>query len=178
MGYLLTISLILHFVCFYFLIILYQRQKNQQPLDKEKILREMEDLLVAYTTEMKENNERLAKIVARERKATPIFSPQSHQRMSTEKSILHKKISNVAKQGVTATEKVQVNSEDSFTPTFTEETLSSYVPPIPEDNLPPVETSPVSQILSLHRSGLPVNEIAKKLNMGAGEVELLIKIHK
>lgn len=178
MGYVLTISIILHFITFYILIILYQRQKNIEPVDKEKILREMEDLLIAYTTEMKENNEQLAKTILREKKATPLLSTNI-VRPLTEKVEVETTMHQNTYEHKDDEQPTLLAQEEKHSSDFSEENeYSNYVPPIPEDDVPPVETSPISQILSLHKRGLTVNEIAKQLNMGAGEVELLIKIHQ
>lgn len=176
MGYLLAVSFVLHFITFYLLIMFYQRLKAQQPFDKEKTLREMEDLLIAYTQEMKDNNEKLAKTVLRERKAKSSFSPPISKDI-TEAKIVQNDENMKEDQENILEQKHKVQDEKVETEHFQEQVMN-YTPPLPKDEPPPLHTSPISQILSLHKRGLDVNEIAKQLNMGAGEVELLIKIHK
>src|SRR5690554_3815624 len=173
MGYVLIISFILHFISFYFLVILYQRQKNQQPFDKDKTLREMEDLLVAYTTEMKENNERLASIVTREQKNAPhiSFSPKKNRQITDEESIPKNVVNKNLEKQNSVKQNYHKQNDGNTTETFSKEEFVDYSPPIPNDESPPIETSPVSQILSLYKRGIDIKEIAKELNMGAGEVE-------
>src|SRR5699024_3576524 len=67
------------------------------------------------------------------------------------------------------------HKKNKITKEIPNEEFGNYSPPIPEDESPIIETSPVSQVLSLHKQGLSEQEIAKQLNMGAGEVELMIK---
>lgn len=52
-----------------------------------------------------------------------------------------------------------------------------YIPPLPEELAETMtyEQSSQATILMLHQKGLTATDIAKKLNMGKGEVELIIK---
>ncbi|WP_339227733.1 hypothetical protein NSQ77_19475 [Oceanobacillus sp. FSL K6-2867] len=50
--------------------------------------------------------------------------------------------------------------------------------PIPEDAGDTVEASLESRVLQLHNQGVPVGEIARKLNCGKTEAEIIIKLHE
>ncbi|UTR10841.1 hypothetical protein MM300_00440 [Evansella sp. LMS18] len=162
MLYLLIISFLLHLVCFYFIILLYQRLKHQEPFDKEKTLNEMEEMLLAYTTEMKENNEKIARIVSRKLNSQSA-GPKPEDR-STD-------------AGPDDYGREQEGPEGEILAFHAEQ--KEYTPPLPdEEKAVSVDTSPQSRVLSLHNEGYTINEIARKLNMGTGEVELLIKFYK
>ena len=73
MAYLITISFILHFFTFFIIIILIQKLNLKSQIgvanEQEKLKSEIEDLLVAYTIEMKEENEKLVNKIILNRKA-------------------------------------------------------------------------------------------------------------
>ena len=160
MIYLLIISFILHLVSFFFIVLLYQRQLRQEPFNKEKTLNEMEDILVSYTTEMKENNERMVRIVSRQTKTPPAQFSKARE---------------------TAEENTEPfpGIEEALEMKTKAGEFSQYVPPLPDEKeAQDLSPSPASQILSLHQQGNSIKEIAQKLKLGTGEVELLLKFHK
>ncbi|WP_078595619.1 DUF6115 domain-containing protein [Evansella clarkii] len=167
MLYLLIISFLLHLVCFYFIILLYQRLKQQEPFDKEKTLDEMEEMLLAYTTEMKENNEKIARIVSRKlNNQTAGLKPDDR--------------SSAAEPDESEREQEEPDGEIiAFQTEQDSAEQKEYTPPLPdEEKAVRVDTSPQSRVLSLHNEGYTIKEIARKLNMGTGEVELMIKFYK
>ncbi|RWZ60465.1 coupling factor for flagellin transcription and translation [Halobacillus fulvus] len=54
----------------------------------------------------------------------------------------------------------------------------SYVPPVPEEEAPLYEPSLTSRILELKRKGYTIEEIARQLNRGKTEIELLLKFQQ
>ncbi|MDG5788162.1 hypothetical protein QA612_11750 [Evansella sp. AB-P1] len=164
MVYVLIISFILHLISFLFMIILFQRQEKQQIVDQKKILNEMEDMLVAYTAEMKENNERIANIVLKRSKEFTVSRAKNHENKDKiqEKDFADESI---------IIEKASIRMEDE------DDEYEAYSPPVPEDDSK-ATTSANAKILSLHQEGYSVQEIAQQLNMGAGEVELFLKFYK
>ena len=61
-----------------------------------------------------------------------------------------------------------------------EDLTQSYIPPMPIENQEEIsyQQSPHAKILTLHKQGIPSNEIAKELNMGKGEIDLIIKFQQ
>jgi hypothetical protein len=161
--YLITISFILHFISFFIIILLIQKLnvKNTmgQANEQEKLKREIEDLLVAYTTEMKEENEKLVnKIVIKRNKfkeeQSNTFTSSENQKTNPSAPLVKKPSRN----------KPEVEED--------------FLPPIIDEYEDIVEQSSTAQVLSLANQGFTAKEIAKRLSMGAGEVELLLKFHK
>ncbi|UCZ51698.1 hypothetical protein LGQ02_12570 [Bacillus shivajii] len=182
MVYLLIISFILHFISFYFIVILHQKQKHQQPIDHSKSSKEIEDLLIAYTTEMKENNERLARQINKMNMKpvqTSVRTEENAQKEEPTKSPNH----NQKPQQTSIKEPSNTNRFNEHDAALEEDKqdsdYSSYVPPAPvEETDTYVEPSTASKVLALSEKGYEVQDIAKQLKMGAGEVELLLKFNK
>ncbi|AOM83158.1 DUF6115 domain-containing protein [Salisediminibacterium beveridgei] len=182
MIYLLILSFFLHLVSIFAIVTLYQKTEAFKPMDKEQTLREMEDLLVSYTTEMKENNERIARRLSKlnlEQAKPTNFEKESRDPTEEQKqgnqhpSEKPEKDADFVNKSSAASLKElnreQTNEKDEY---------GGYKPPsIPDDDVK-VNTSSTSRILSMHAQGESPQEIARKLQMGAGEVELLLKFHQ
>ncbi|RNA69566.1 DUF6115 domain-containing protein [Alteribacter keqinensis] len=155
MEYILMISVMLHLLSFYLIILLFQRQKLKGETSGQTAARDIEDLLLAYTTEMKENNEALVKEL------------QDKSRNVSTESLrpARKEISN-PKPADTISEK-QVSGESDYKP-----------PAVAREPQEKIETSQTAQVLSLSNQGFSIEDIARKLNMGKGEVELFLKFYK
>ncbi|MEN2766421.1 DUF6115 domain-containing protein [Ornithinibacillus xuwenensis] len=67
------------------------------------------------------------------------------------------------------------NTNHSITPTVEEDEQEEFLVPIDEYAQDEIEVSLQSRIFKLHEEGLSVDEIAKTLNCGKTEVELIIK---
>ncbi|MCT8139847.1 hypothetical protein H1D32_20365 [Anaerobacillus sp. CMMVII] len=165
MAYFITISFLLHFITFFIIIVLVQKINAKSVLgganEQEKLKKEIEDLLVAYTIEMKEENEKLVnKLVLKQKIKEKDQSSQIKLNAKQEEQTIKTPIR-------TQDRPIQmVNIEDTFAPPIFEQT---------EDI---IEQSATAQVLSLANQGFSTNDIAKRLGMGAGEVELLLKFHK
>ncbi|SDY71052.1 hypothetical protein SAMN05421736_103100 [Evansella caseinilytica] len=184
MIYILLISFILHLISFYFIILLFQRQGARQPVDNEKTLKDMEDLLVSYTAEMKENNERLVRMISKQAKEYPVIKKPDMLIMensgnSSDDPVIQENIlaKNTEKEPLVVPTKAAESADDPQEPVTEEEKYAAYSPPVPEAEAE-MEASSTSGVLDLHRQGYSTKEIAKKLKMGAGEVELLLKFYK
>ncbi|WP_096189098.1 DUF6115 domain-containing protein [Evansella halocellulosilytica] len=187
MVYLLIVSLMLHFISFFFIVILFQRQNEQHPNDHKKTVKEMEDLLIAYTTEMKDNNDRLARRMNHlniQHEGHPNVQNSVHTNLQPEEHT-----NTVEDQAQVSTANVDHKSSDSKSyanervkehEDFEDVKYSLYEPPSPQEETAHkyVETSTTSKVLSLYEKGYNVHDIAKQLDMGAGEVELLLKFNK
>lgn len=162
MVYLLIVSIFFHFVTFFTLIILYKRQEPTQSGNNQQSMKEMEDMLLSYTTEMKENNERLIRRLKEEK--SQLIKQQAMNIYETSPEVLTAK-EGADKDKSTDTSAVKVKAYED------------YEPPVPSETSPEekVEASKHSRVLALNQEGYSEKEIARRLNIGAGEVELLLK---
>ncbi|WP_062197882.1 DUF6115 domain-containing protein [Massilibacterium senegalense] len=146
MVLLLAISFVLHFVAFFFMVILYQKvyakEDTLQNMKKEK--QEIEDLLIAYMEEMKEENRQLKEWI--------------HQEHLVKNEI-------------------KEQSKESKKETKEDQTIKKQMV-LPVDNVQDIyDFSPSMQAITLANQGLSIEEIAKKMKKGKGEVELLLKFN-
>ncbi|OIJ17862.1 hypothetical protein BKP45_20085 [Anaerobacillus alkalidiazotrophicus] len=170
MAYLLAVSFLLHFVSFYLIIVLIQKTNSKKGLTEtnelETIKREIEDLLISYTTEMKEENEKLLSDIERKRKTKGVS--ELTIKSNYDKDGLHVNFNKKNSAPLIQKNVLQkvIEKDDAFTPPLVS---------VNEDSL---EQSNTAKVLSYAKQGYTSKEIAKKLNMGDGEVELLLKFHK
>ncbi|WP_067838527.1 DUF6115 domain-containing protein [Amphibacillus sediminis] len=155
---LLFLSFLLHAIS---LIIIRQlKEKLARPeqvladLTKEK--KEIEDLLAVYLLELREENEKMIKHINDNASIT------NHS---------HAKSNNAHTPPLTSE---TVDSEDKPT---NEQRYPSYQPVQIAEQQDKFEQSFAAQVLSLYSNGESVEAIAKKLNRGKTEVELLVKFH-
>ena len=171
MAYLVIVSLALHFVSFYIMVILYQKIDRQKPLNQEKMHSEMEDLLLSYTTEMKENNERLARRINKLTTNPPLGQVnESLGKEAVKPKQKDKESERIASEPSEYTIKAERDNEEYL----------QYEPPLPKEDTEEttIDSFSTSRILSLYQQGFSISDIAKKMHMGAGEVELLLKFYK
>lgn len=172
MGYLLVISFLLHFTTLFIIIVLVQKINAIKPStntnEQEKIKREIEDLLVAYTAEMKEENEKLINKIIQKRKVLENAEQRTVQLYENIKPKAETKKVDFKPDRQMLNEIMKDADEDEQT----------FAPPMIAENEDVVEKSTTAEILSLRNQGYSVKEIAKMLNIGDGEVELLLKFHK
>lgn len=124
------------------------KQIQQRLDDSERAREEVEQSLFVFADEIKEGNERVLQQVANH------LDSNSH-------------------------------ANDSTFETITEEANKlepePYQPPMPTNHQEQKQTyhqSPQAMVLSLHNQGMSSNDIAKKMNMGKGEVDLIIKFQQ
>ncbi len=152
---LLIVSLLLHGVTALWIATLMKRMElaNGSKQDTDKLKREIEDLLLSYTEEMKEENNKLANQL----KALPV------------------------KEYATSFEKEEEEREQqaNLSELEQEEELN-YEPPLPDDNGVEIDLqqSQTARVLALSDQGLTVEQIAKTLDIGTGEVELMLNFYK
>ena len=189
MIYLLIVSFFLHLISIFAIVVLYQKTEAVKPPDHNQTLREMEDLLISYTTEMKENNERMARRLSKlntEQVSVTRTEPSLYDQRGSYEPNKKRHPSDSEKKDVSFDDEKRVadtvydeksDVSENVQPAQ-EEDYGDYVPPGVHDGEVKVDTSSTSRILSLHAQGYTVQEIAKQLQMGAGEVELLLKFHQ
>ncbi|MCL7746492.1 DUF6115 domain-containing protein [Halalkalibacter alkaliphilus] len=155
---LVTISLLLHAFTFLWILTLMRQQPHSSKENYEQIKNEIEDLLVSYTAEMKEENEQLVKQLKEHKEKATLetnLKPSSH--VTPKKHENHKQLI------------------DDKTAKY-----KDYIPPIvKEDTEADVyQQSETAKVISLSNQGLDTSQIAKKLGLGKGEVELMLKFYR
>ncbi len=155
-GLLLSISFIIHIITLLSIIIVWKRSGAAEQEDFRAMKSEMEDILIAYTTEMKEENEVFLKELASLQEEKPVGNRDNKENASTEKP-----------------EKKRMTGD---IPAKAEHEIS-YSPPVSKEK----ETfgaSVSSQILSMQKQEYSLDEIAKRVNKGKGEVVLMLKFYR
>ncbi|MGG5252924.1 hypothetical protein ACQYAD_05450 [Neobacillus sp. SM06] len=200
--FLLLISLLLNGVAIFSIILLFTRQNRFLEVEKkqENMIKEMEELISSYLFEMKEENEAfLSKFQAT---GTPILratNPAANVNKTTlaEKTNQEVKMDNEPDSdwkekaaGALKNQAVKAYQKSSRKEASSKETLSEQVSVKGMDtkavHIGAEKTSPsspddiyrdlfVNQVMILQNQGLSIAEIAKKLNKGKTEIELLLK---
>lgn len=156
MAYLLLISFIIHGITLViirqFKIKLDQPAITKQTLDQQQ--KEIEELLAVYLLEIREENDKMIKLIDQQAKQKP--QPNAKQ---------EKVVSQTPRNPVIKSSKQEVKYQE-------------YQPFMPVEEETVVEPSFAAQVLSLSERGDSIETIAKKLNRGKTEVELLIKFHQ
>ncbi|GAE36055.1 hypothetical protein JCM9157_3200 [Halalkalibacter akibai JCM 9157] len=173
-----TISLLLHGITFLWIMTLLQKQSANHNQDLPKIKNEIEDLLIAYTAEMKEQNEKL--IVELERRnEKSIKEVRLQQQKDRLKSVENKNDSEQEQHK-------QINEEEVADRTVSKPSArkstnyEEYQPPEieSEDIQAGYEQSDTAKVIALSKQGESLENIAKKLGLGKGEVELMLKFYR
>ncbi|MBR7552916.1 DUF6115 domain-containing protein [Allobacillus sp. GCM10007491] len=159
----LLLSLILHGVTFIFLFLLYQ--KLQERKDREKIIeqkeKEIDGLFHDYLVEIKAENQKFTEQLNK-------LKIQQDEKMKQQQSK-----ESAVEEGSTGFEEEPFFTEENFPEEL------DYEPLIPEEDEEPVyEVTLESRVLHLYDQGYSADQIAKQLNVGVTEIELMIKIHK
>ncbi|MBB6452896.1 putative transcriptional regulator [Salirhabdus euzebyi] len=158
-SFLLTFSLILHGFTIMGFLYLYRRFSVQQDTEfLEKNMREVEDVFQSYLLELKDENEKLLNILAENGK-NGIEQEEMEQKT---KPILNEERTEPNQASL---RKVKDSVVNSYNPA--EITVTDKVEEMTEE----------SNVMLLHKQGLTIEEIAKQLNKGKTEIELLIKFH-
>ena len=186
-------------------IILYLRQNRLSKLEKEQkaIIMEMEELLTGYLMEMKEDNEALIKAVTQagsqtsedKMEAQMIVKSQSagEKAVPVEKSMQELKLRGTKRQAANAyknqiekdaeyksddemKDNLELSAEESILSKEKALVIEKDFSAMLQDSLE--ELSLNEQVDYLAEQGLSIEEIAKKLNKGQTEIELLLKFQK
>ena len=151
--FLLITSFILDGVLLIGLFILSTRIKKAEELElrQKEIANEIEGMFSSYLMEIKEENSRMSEWM-RADKLQP-ESPRNADRQVTEDA-------------------------PSAAPVVEPPNEEVYQPPLPEQEATTYQPSVQSQILELREKGYSLDEIAKRLDRGKTEIELLLKFHQ
>lgn len=152
-AFFLTVSFIIHGILIFAILVLLKkvRQAEELELRQKQVASEIEDLFTSYLMEIKEENNRMSQWLQKEN--TSAEEPLGNR--GVEKS----------KEGVTE-DVDQESSHRNYTPPFMEEEKETYQP------------SQHSIIFDMKAQGYSIEQIAKKMDKGKTEVELLYKFHQ
>ena len=204
-NFLLFLSISLNIIALLCIIILYLRQNKLYEVERkqEKLINDMEEIISAYLIEMKEENEQFIKKVKNVQSIHNNDTSVNRVDMSVdvpmaeaaniesngEETLVHQEKQQYRKGNVFQVVQAYKNtymgddetSEDSFP--------GIQIPP-KNDMMPTVEKhqqkneqknngddviTPLDEVIRLRNLGLSASDIAKELNKGKTEIELLIK---
>jgi hypothetical protein len=148
MELLLLFSFLIHIVTLY---VLFRLHQNQKAVPAETAQKEIEGLLAAYVNEIKEENDNLIHRLGQNNGSEDV---ENRPEKESETESLKSK------------EQMETDHEDI-----------QYSPPVSqgEDSF---EQSLAARALFLEKQGCNHEEIARKLNKGKGEIELLLKFRR
>jgi hypothetical protein len=188
--FLLLLSLILNAAAIFAIILLYLRQNRLMEAEKkqQKIIKEIEEVFSAYLLELKEENDTFIEMV---KKTNSVYnSDASPYRQdgtadkdatsSTEKENPNELPSRIGK-GVSyhaARKAYQQSSEPVSVKEEVDAEALQDQPRIPVSESEPVQLSFIDQVVKLKKQGLTIEEIARELDKGKTEIELLLKFRQ
>ncbi|MBN9652874.1 hypothetical protein J0K78_01255 [Halobacillus sp. GSS1] len=154
-GFLLIFSFIIDGVLLFSLFIIMKKVRRTEELElrQKQVAAEIEDLFTSYLMEIKEENKRMESLVRKNRHSSAFHDSQTED--EGERGKIHLDKEDITKNQTSST----------YTPPKLEET-ESYKP------------SFHSQVLDLKEKGYSIEEIAKMMDKGKTEIELLLKFHQ
>ncbi|RPF55968.1 DUF6115 domain-containing protein [Aquisalibacillus elongatus] len=152
---LLIFSLILHGVTFVAIIWLYQQVQKQNESERhfEKRVRETEDMFDSYLLELKDENKKFIQAISKVEHSTFEPTKASDNQISQSYQPTHRH-----------------NATEQMKSDFKPESVSV------EDQVEPPSLQ--TQVMHLYHSGHSIEEIAKKLDKGSTEIELIVKFNQ
>ncbi|MET3682164.1 hypothetical protein ABID56_000243 [Alkalibacillus flavidus] len=175
-------SLILHGVAFMAILFLYQklRQATENEREADRRIQEIEDLFNSYLLEIKDENRKLldemSKIEQHPTKTTPQPS-ETFQSQHTSEPVYQPPQQHVSQryQPSSQTQRDETEKQAGYDIASIIDEKQDYV----EINQPDYGQyeSPRRDIFQLYDQGYSIEAIAKQLDMGYTEVELIVKFH-
>ncbi|SDH93394.1 DUF6115 domain-containing protein [Alteribacillus bidgolensis] len=171
---LLVISMAFHLLTFFVFILFYQQQQKLKEERRElyDMREDLEELLESCTADIKKENEELKHL----------FDERSTSNLKQEQAVFptntNEHLTTVEKnegQSQKYKDKEQSFHEQASSPL--DPSFENYSPLTEQKTEDTLEQSSQAQVLSLASQGYKQDEIAKKLNMGKGEVDLLLKFY-
>ena len=202
-AFLLIVSLILNITALLAIVILFLRQNKLLQVDQQqkKNIKELEELISSYLLEMKDENDRFIKHVKNLNQVKPIASKNDYnpvslvedglgqeraekfQSQSDSSRNIAKITSNRAVQAyqqyqmpqdnVVSMKKDKPKEQDAI-----ESNSASIAHTLERPNKNTVQDLLVSQLITMRQKGISVDEMARKLNKGKTEIELLLKFRE
>ncbi|MBX0356419.1 hypothetical protein [Halobacillus sp. Nhm2S1] len=153
--FLLISSFIIDGVLLFTLFIMMNKVRKTEELElrQKQVASEIEDLFTSYLMEIKEENRRMESLIEKKNSYSDFHSSQKENKE----------------------EEIEGHSEKEII--TTNGSSSSYSPPglhVMESYQPSFH----SQVFELKEKGYSIDQIAKKMDKGKTEIELLLKIHQ
>ncbi|MED3781243.1 hypothetical protein B5V89_04210 [Heyndrickxia sporothermodurans] len=167
--FILFLSIILNIITIFAIIILYLRQNRLLTMDhsQKQTMKEMEDIFTAYIEELKEENEQFInkfKSIQNEQNSDEAIEKTSHHHPAIEKR----------------TNEVNEVNSDNYNRMYAAKSYQNSVG-MNKDLKKEVQDetgSLIDKVIFLQKKGLTNDEIAKKLNKGKTEIELMVKFQQ
>ncbi len=178
-----TIFLIILFITqvisFYFIALLYMKLSKFNDLEKKqsKLMKEMDDAIAVYLAEVKDENERLIEkltVQIEEKRQEPrrkeasreeIEEVSENNRPPIQVSVPQQTMRHHARKSYENVQQTVVQTNDAHD----EEEI--------QEDLAVTELDDRARALQLSKAGLSIEEIAKELDKGRTEVELILKFN-
>jgi putative lipase involved disintegration of autophagic bodies len=177
--FVLFLSMTLNILCLLFIALLYVRQNRFITVEKqqEKLLEEMEDVVSSFISEIKEENEIFLKKIEetnQAKKKSISEKKEDSRRISLQKNVpktFNKKIQSYRTvQHYQKNAKLLTEEKEN-----TDELLNLILPSKKEVKK---EKSLLEKVVEMQEEGKKIEEIAKILNKGKTEIELLLKFRQ
>ncbi|MDN3953977.1 hypothetical protein [Sporolactobacillus laevolacticus] len=183
-----TLNFVLLLLAFYLILHLYQRIRLLQ--DKDQDSQGTQQLLAEHMEAVRLENEQFLsdlRVLLNERASAESVKPsrakrtrktskvknENHEEASAiDSSDKEKKFSAILSQEKEELNKTATTSKQNAT---SETSADKWVPPI-DDVQDMIEESPYLQATRLKEKGYSITDIAKEMNRGKGEIELLLKL--
>lgn len=146
---------------FYFIALFYMRMAKFDRLEskQQKLMTEMDDAIAVYLSELKDENDRLIRML--EKRVDEEEQPSSKEGMK-EKA-----------QPVSSQTEISPNQRPVIPVQVALQSYKSATKPPAVDFLEEVDDR--AKAVQLHKEGLSVEEIARQLGKGKTEIELILK---
>ena len=179
---LITLSFVLHLILIFWLILLSFRLSQLKETERKykSLQQEMDELFASYLLEMKEENERFLNMIQKSDKNSNSNQHNSnsnqHFSQTVKKADDHDDINSKNNANIIY-KKPRIPNNEPVPKEKKENPKNEYSPPIPATD-DSYEQSLISKVLLLQKQGDSIDEIAKKLNKGKTEIELLLKFQQ
>jgi hypothetical protein len=190
--FLLLLSLILNAAAIFAIILLYLRQNRLMEAEKKqhRIMKEIEEVFSAYLYELKEENDNFIEMMKKTNNidnsdASPYRqdgTTDQEDTSSNEKQDPNELPSRIGK-GVSYHAARKAYQQSSEPVSMKEEVVAEDealqdMPMIPVAERQPVQLSFIDQVVKMKKQGLTIEEIARDLDKGKTEIELLLKFRQ
>ncbi|MCM3572746.1 hypothetical protein M3172_06050 [Mesobacillus subterraneus] len=182
--FLLLLSLMLNVAAIFAIILLYLRQNRLAEAEKKqgKIIKEIEEVFSAYLFELKEENDKFLELMSATNiqkesdgnKTAPIEAAEEKPEAVADG--VSKETNQRLGKGISyhAARKAY---QQNHVPVPSDSNDNIYME-IPEDNSESTPLSFVDQVVHMKKQGLTIEEIARDLDKGKTEIELLLKFRQ
>ncbi|XQY93537.1 hypothetical protein ACNRWW_09105 [Metabacillus sp. HB246100] len=171
---LLLLSLLLHVVAFYFIVVLFTKLSSMKSVsdNQRKVLEEAENSMTSFLIEMKDENDRLIEHFRKQDSTNNLPDKEENVRTTD----LHMEPIDRSKAKSEHATSTQDNTDKLPVHLGGIEDVQDIVEI--KERSPITYKTPEEEALSLYEQGLTIEQIAKKLKKGKTEIELLVKFRQ